>query len=598
MACLLKSFARKKRLDETGQQRRKLASCLTTWDLTSLGIGATLGAGIYVVAGQVASGVAGPAVTISFGIAAFASILSGLCYAEFGARVPRTTGSAYTYSYVTVGELWAFVIGWNLILEYMIGTAADARALSGCFDFIIGYAMKNFTLSHIGEHRLPGLDAYPDVFSFVLTVVVTGILATGVRQSSTFTTFFNVLNIFIVIFIIAVGLCFANLDNWSSQASFFPYGPSGVLSGAATCFYAFVGFDIIATTGEEAKSAAKSIPKAIVLSLVIIFLCYVGVSAVLTLMVPFDQLDELAPIPQAFAQIGFPAGKYIVGVGAICGLSASLLGSQFPLPRIIYAMSCDGLIFKYFSKVNSKTEIPVRATICPGVVTALFALFLDLKELVEMMSIGTLLAYTIVSTCVLILRYQPEDAAKNASVSPGTALSYSQAMDESVDSVDEFDFEFSNGDYRPLLKDIGQVANLIEDEGFCGKRTKYSQSSMERIPTAESARLVRMAVSLLFVGFCGLCGILAYALDAIRNLDTYMIFLAAFFTVLSIFAISVIAIQPQNPRKLSFKVPLVPAVPILAVLSNVFLMMKLSRLTWIRFAIWMALGKFSTRLYR
>ncbi|XP_015767729.1 PREDICTED: probable cationic amino acid transporter [Acropora digitifera] len=421
MVGLVKCLTRRKRINHEERINTELSKCLTTWDLTSLGIGATLGAGIYVVSGQVAASIAGPAVIISFALAAVTSILSGLCYAEFGARVPKTTGSAYAYSYITVGEIWAFIIGWNLILEYMIGTAADARALSASFDYVIGNVIRNLTLTYIGEINTPGLGTYPDILSFVVTIVVTTVLAIGVKQSSTFSTIFNVLNFLVVLFIVVAGLFFIDTRNWTEGKGYFPYGASGVLSGAATCFYAYVGFDIIATTGEEAKNAPKSIPTAIVASLVVIFVCYFGVSAIVTLMVPFDQLDELSPIPNAFVQRGFPLAKYIIGVGAVCGLSSSLLGSQFPLPRIIYAMASDGLLFKFLARVNSRTEVPVMATVYPGILTAVIALLFDLNELVEMMSIGTLLAYTLVSLCVLILRYEP-----NTIDNPSIELWYSK----------------------------------------------------------------------------------------------------------------------------------------------------------------------------
>ena len=580
MTGLLDYLTRKKRIISSEKNDSKLASCLTTWDLTSLGIGATLGAGIYVVSGQVAANIAGPAVVISFAIAAFASILSGLCYAEFGARVPKTTGSAYAYSYVAVGEVWAFVIGWNLILEYMIGTAADARALSGCFDFVIGNAIRNFTLTYIGEFNAPGLATYPDILSFVVTVVVTAVLATGVKQSSTFTTAFNVVNILVVLFIVVAGLFFVETKNWTGRHGFFPYGTSGVFSGAATCFYAYVGFDIIATTGEEAKNATKSIPIAIVSSLVIVFVCYIGVSAVVTLMVPFDELDRMAPIPRAFAQKGLPVGTYIIGVGAVCGLSASLLGSQFPLPRIIYAMSSDGLIFKYFSQVNPKTEVPVRATVYPGILTAFVALLFDLNELVEMMSIGTLLAYSLVSLCVLILRYQPDDDVIS-STEFGALVA-----DDMNDTMEEFDFEISNGEVRPLCEENG-LANVL---GKDKNTRRESCSNVKLVPTAESGRLVRWTVLMLFICFFAFCSLITYGMEAILLHNVLVIGLTVLFGLLCILSIFIIASQPQNPREISFKAPLVPGLPILAVFFNVFLMLKLSRLTWIRFGVWMATG--------
>lgn len=601
MASLVGCLTRRKRVYQEEKTNTELSKCLTTWDLTSLGIGATLGAGIYVVSGQVAASVAGPAVIISFALAALTSILSGLCYAEFGARVPKTTGSAYAYSYVTVGEIWAFIIGWNLILEYMIGTAADARALSACFDYVIGNVIRNLTLTYIGEINTPGLGTYPDILSFIVTIIVTIILAIGVKQSSTFSTIFNVLNFLVVIFIVVAGMFFVDTRNWTEGKGFFPYGASGVLSGAATCFYAYVGFDIIATTGEETKNAPKSIPIAIVASLVVIFVCYFGVSAIVTLIVPFHQLDKLSPIPNAFVQRGFPLAKYIIGMGAVCGLSSSLLGSQFPLPRIIYAMASDGLLFKFLAGVNPRTEVPVVATVFPGILTAVIALLFDLNELVEMMSIGTLLAYTLVSLCVLILRYQPNIPEEDPSINKwyqkepeifGQLSMYDQ-------SPDEYEYEISTNKKlhsADLTKNSGKHDFDSSQEEFAKsyKRTQSQnlQNKFRRSPTAETVRIVNWAVALLFVSFVGFCSATVYGLEAIQRHSHVILVFLAIFGVLSVFAIVVISLQPQNTNEISFKAPFVPALPILTVFFNVFLMLKLSRLTWIRFGVWMGLGLF------
>ena len=602
MAALLKCLTRRKRVIQEEKTNTMLSKCLTTWDLTSLGIGATLGAGIYVVSGQVAASIAGPAVIISFALAAITSILSGLCYAEFGARVPKTTGSAYAYSYVTVGEIWAFIIGWNLILEYMIGTAADARALSACFDYVIGNVIRNLTLTYIGEMNTPGLGTYPDILSFIVTIIVTVVLAIGVKQSSTFSTIFNILNILVVVFVVAAGIYFVDTRNWTEGKGFFPYGVSGVLSGAATCFYAYVGFDIIATTGEETKNAPKSIPVAIVVSLVVIFVCYFGVSAVLTLMVPFDQLDKLSPIPNAFVQRGFPLAKYIIGIGAVCGLSSSLLGSQFPLPRIIYAMASDGLLFKSLAKVNPRTEVPVVATVYPGLLTAVISLLFDLNELVEMMSIGTLLAYTLVSLCVLILRYQPD-----APDVPSTHLLYFVEQEqEAYEKLSPYDNMTGDWDYEistnGTIRSSKAVDSCKEDsnEGLSAKEfiksnrgntKQFLQNKPKRGPTTETMRIVHWAVTLMFFSFIGFCAAIVYGLDALERHSYIIVMFLAIFGILIVFAIIVISLQPQNTKKMSFKAPFVPALPMLAIFLNVFLMLKLSRLTWIRFGVWMGLGE-------
>ncbi|KAL3280941.1 hypothetical protein HHI36_004168 [Cryptolaemus montrouzieri] len=384
-------------------KKQKLTKCLTTLDLTSLGIGSCVGTGMYLVAGMVAKNVAGPGVVFSFIIAAVASIFSGACYAEFGVRVPHTTGSAYMYSYVTVGEFIAFVIGWNMILEYLIGTSACACALSACFDALSNGAITQSIENSIGTF----FGRAPDFLAFVITLLMMLLLVAGVKKSLIFNNVLNAINLSVWVFIMSAGLFYVSTDNWTKHGGFLPHGWSGVFTGAATCFYAFIGFDIIATTGEEATNPKKSIPLAIVSSLVIILIAYVTSSMMLTLIVPYTEVDEDSALVEMFGQVGAFRSKYIVAAGALAGLTVSMFGSMFPMPRIVYAMATDGLIFRTFSQVWPSTGTPAFATFVSGLAAATAALFIRLEILVEMMSIGTLLAYTLVSTCVLILRYQP-----------------------------------------------------------------------------------------------------------------------------------------------------------------------------------------------
>lgn len=399
---------RTKRLSlDSSDLETPLKRCLTTFDITLLGVGHMVGAGIYVLTGTVAKDLAGPGIILSFVLAGIASTLAALCYAEFGTRVPKA-GSAYVYTYVSIGEFWAFIIGWNIVLEHMIGAASVARAWSGYVDSLVGGQISNLTQSLMGELYDGFFAKHPDLLSCFICILYSVILGLGVKRSAVINSFLTGINLAVILLVIVVGFYFGKFRNWSSpEGGFLPFGMSGVISGAATCFYAYVGFDCIATSGEEAREPAKSIPIATVLAMSVVSLVYILVSAALTLMVPYSDINPNAALPDAFAEIGLHWVSYIIIIGAVCGMTTSLLGSLFSLPRCLYAMAEDGLIFKFFASVDHTTQLPIINMIVSTLISALIALVFDLEKLVEFMSIGTLLAYTIVSASVIILRYKP-----------------------------------------------------------------------------------------------------------------------------------------------------------------------------------------------
>ncbi|GBP33885.1 Cationic amino acid transporter 2 [Eumeta japonica] len=422
MSCLKiwNALRRCKRLEEG--EPTKLARVLGLLDLTALGVGSTLGLGVYVLAGAVAKDVAGPAVTISFLVAAIASAFAGLCYAEFAARVPKA-GSAYVYSYVSVGEFIAFTIGWNLILEYVIGTASVAKGMANYIDSLCNNTMAT-AMTQWAPIDISFLAGYPDFFAFLLVMLITILLAVGVKESTKLNNLFTALNLLTVVVVLVTGAINSDPANWKIEPAnipeeyrdkaggggFMPFGLAGVMAGAAKCFFGFVGFDCVATTGEEAKKPKRDIPLSIIISLAIIFVSYFSIATVLTMMWPYYLQDADAPFPYVFAQVGMPVVKWVVTVGAIFALCTSLLGAMFPLPRVLYAMGSDGVLFRPLAAINMRTKTPLLATILSGLLSAIMATIFNLNQLIDMMSIGTLLAYTIVATSVLILRYEEESS--------------------------------------------------------------------------------------------------------------------------------------------------------------------------------------------
>nr|XP_055038866.1 probable cationic amino acid transporter [Misgurnus anguillicaudatus] len=614
----------------------RLARILTSVDLVSLGVGSCAGTGMYVVAGLVAKEMAGPGVILSFIIAAVASILSGVCYAEFGVRVPKTTGSAYTYSYVTVGEFVAFFIGWNLILEYLIGTAAGASALSSMFDSLANHTISRYMINHLGTMNGlgKGEESYPDLLALLIALMVTVIVGLGVKNSVSFNNVLNVVNLVVWIFMVVAGLFFVSGANWE-DGRFLPYGWSGVMQGAATCFYAFIGFDIIATTGEEAKSPDTSIPYAITASLITCLTAYVSVSVILTLMVPYNLIDGDAPLMEMFAVHGFLAGKYIVAVGAVAGLTVSLLGSLFPMPRVIYAMAGDGLLFRFLSFVSPHTETPVVACVLSGSLAALLALLVSLRDLIEMMSIGTLLAYTLVSVCVLLLRYQPDRDSftsflteeeeeerrrkEEMMAASGKEMQINVGGEEYNDNPcgaknlpskgdDETLIGKSNsGGYQSESSGYGVGENGMDADGpdsalvgvlkralgshYYTLRVRLGLPNPSDRPTPATGRTVTSCVLLFFVLTFFLWILVIYGFERISGGVRWAI-MPFIMTIIAVMVSLVITIlrQPENPKKLPYMAPCVPFVPVTAMLVNIYLMLKLSSITWVRFVVWCSLG--------
>uniref|UniRef100_A0A1I8H3Q2 AA_permease_C domain-containing protein n=1 Tax=Macrostomum lignano TaxID=282301 RepID=A0A1I8H3Q2_9PLAT len=354
-----------------------LNRCLSTMDLILLGVGNMCGAGIYVLTGTVVKKKAGPATFLSYLIAGFTAFLNGLCYAELGSRVPKA-GSAYSYTYVATGEFLAFVIGWSIILEYVLSAASIARGFSGTLDALTSDSVSNWTIKHIGTFYTQAPNTTSD--DYLISYYPDFIVHTGIMFS------------------------LANTANWSSHA-FMPYHFSGVLSGAATCFYAFIGFDAISVSSEEAKTPQKSLPIATGVSVLVVTILLVLASAALTLFQPWELIDKKAAFTSALADRQLPWAMIITGIGSITGIVAALYCNNYAMPRVVYAMATDGLLFRQLAYVTPVTKVPIVAIIATSLLAALLAFLLDIEALADFLSIGTLIAYSIVACNVIILRY-------------------------------------------------------------------------------------------------------------------------------------------------------------------------------------------------
>jgi len=405
--------------------------------LTSLGVGAIIGTGIFVLTGVGAHDKAGPALILSFAASGIACIFAALCYAEFASMVP-VAGSAYTYAYATLGELFAWIIGWDLVLEYAVGSSTVAHGWSAHFHDLlksIGIQIPfNFSNAPFDYDPVAGrffaTGAYFDVTAILITVVITAILVKGIRESASFNAGMVVVKLAIVLFVIVAGIFYIDPHNW---VPFAPYGytgisffghtlfgqsaqggvPLGALAGAAIIFFAYIGFDSVSTHAEEAKKPQRDVPIGIIASLIICTVLYIAVSAILTGMVRYDQIDINAPVADAFRQKGLPWARRLIDVGAITGITSVLLVMMLSQPRVLLAMARDGLVpNSFFGAVHDKFRTPYKSTIVTGIFVATMSAFLPLRILAELTNIGTLLAFVIVCSAVLIMRYTHPEAER------------------------------------------------------------------------------------------------------------------------------------------------------------------------------------------
>ncbi|HNW58440.1 MAG TPA: amino acid permease [bacterium] len=415
----------------------RLRRVLGPVQLSSLGVGAIIGTGIFVLTGIAAHDKAGPALMLSFVIAGLACVFAAFCYAEFASMVP-VAGSAYTYAYATLGELFAWIIGWDLVLEYTVASAAVAHGWSHYFQALLAFfglklppAIARAPFDYdpaLGQFFSNG--SFFDLPAVIITLIITIILVKGIRESASFNVAMVVTKLVVVLFVIVVGAFYVDPKNWQpfapygySGISFFgktlfgqqgPGGePLGMLAGAAVIFFAYIGFDSVSTHAEEARNPRKDVPIGIVSSLLICTVLYIAVSMILTGMVPYNQINIDAPVADAFRQVGLPWAQLLIAIGALAGITSVLLVMELSQPRVLLAMARDGLVPPaFFGAVHEKYRTPWKSTILTGAVIGLFAALLPLRILAELVNIGTLLAFVIVCAAVLVMRYTHPEAER------------------------------------------------------------------------------------------------------------------------------------------------------------------------------------------
>ena len=428
------------RLLHEAEGDNRLKRVLGPVGLTSLGVGAIIGTGIFVLIGKAAHDQAGPAVMLSFVVAGLACAFAGLCYAEFASMAP-VAGSAYTYAYATLGELFAWIIGWDLVLEYAVSSSAVAVGWSKYFNELLKLItrgavkipefLNNAPLDYDPDKgRIVLTGAWIDLPAMLITAVITTILVIGIKESAKFNNIMVIIKLVVVLFVIAVGAFYIDTANWVPFAPFGYSGisffgetimgqtdaggkPLGMLSASAIIFFAYIGFDSVSTHAEEAKNPKRDVPVAIVASLLICTFLYIAVAAVLTGMIPYKDIKINAPVSDAFAQKGIWWAEFVIAFGALTGITSVLLVTMLSQPRVLLAMARDGLLpDSFFGAIHDKYRTPYKSTILTGCFVALLSGFLPLRILSELVSIGTLMAFVIVCVAVLIMRQTNPDAER------------------------------------------------------------------------------------------------------------------------------------------------------------------------------------------
>ena len=561
----IKLLVRKRRAD-VSESETLLNRCLPTIDLTLLGVGSMLGGGLYVATTDIASKMAGPAIVLSLLIAAVPAILASLCYAEFGARLSRT-GSSFSYTYYSLGEIWAFMVGWQLLLENVVAASLMAQTMSAFVDDICAERISTFFEEHLAFLHNGDSFFRPDFLAFAFAFVFTVLNASGTKHAALFIRVASIVNLLTIIFLVLTGFYYMEPGNWASLSKFAPFGFGGILDGAALSYFAFLGFDVLNNASEEVNHPKRSVPFAQSTSTYIGVFTYLITAAVITLVIPYSRMPPGGSLPLALGKEGFRVGQYVVGIGGIFALGISFLAYNFSASRIMYAMSQDHLLCPLLYKINARTQVPIRAVMACGLASSLACLFVDFRNLMGIVSIGTLVAYAAISAAVLLERYRPPEPRR-------------------ADDSDAADSQDENANPTCCGRILNRHQRRFTQLSSVGGR-------ISETATADTYRRASVALGcLFFTAFAlTLCISPLKGLRLLLQCNGWVIATTCLAGGVYVLAIVVLVFLPRCSPTHAHATPCVPVTTLVSISLNIYLVGSLSTFTWAIFIVWMFVGE-------
>ena len=554
-----------------------LQRCLSSVDLAFIGIGCMLGSGVYVLTGEVAGEMAGPAGTLSFLLSGLVALMAAICYLECATQLPET-GASYLYTYVTLGEMMAFMIGWNAVVVRVAAVALVARGWSAYFDDAIGDHVRNITIEFVldgQEWNIPVFANYPDVIAGVISLFACILVAVGTEVSAKANIFFVFINIVTISLIFIFSMIHADFSLLTKHG-FFPTGFGGVMTGAAACFTGYCGFEAIAFSAEEAKDPSKGLPIGIISAFTASILCYVVGVFSITILADYQDINPGSPFVTAFEAIGLDWMKYLVAVGALGSMTGGVINCAYCLARSIYVMARDGLLPAFLSKTNEKTQTPVVATLGGAILAIIISIFVEFVVLIQFLSLVAFVEFVIVAMASVILRYRPP---LRGGYSPldGDESSSSDAAYANEDANGEADTEMSGEFPRQIVKKKSrhqhdpvsgsrtgkqdEKSALLTDSPHDPRQTPSTASSfssssstsrrwIDRHPTPTV--ILSLTLHLLFE-FTAVA-LLTYKMAELQDMDGAVVFGVAFSAGLALISCWPLFVLPQYTEGLPFKV--------------------------------------------